>query len=33
MILIDIEQEAVTPIQKVDDGTLTEMMKYTVSGY
>jgi len=33
MVLIDIEQESVTPIQKVDDDTLTEMMKYTVSEY
>jgi hypothetical protein len=33
MVLIDIEQESVTPIQKVDDVTLAEMMKYTVSEY
>ena len=33
MVLIDIEQEFVKPIQRVDDTTLSEMMKYTVSGY
>lgn len=33
MILIDIEQESVNPIQKVEDDVAKEMMKYTVSGY
>jgi len=33
MTLIPIDQSAVTPIHKIDNTILSEMMKYTVSGY
>ena len=33
MVLIPIEQESVTPIHKIDDGIISEMMKYSVSEY
>ena len=33
MILIPIDQTAVTPIHKIEDSIISEMMKYTVSGY
>jgi hypothetical protein len=33
MVLIPISQPAVTPIHKIDDSVISEMMKYTVSGY
>jgi hypothetical protein len=33
MTLIPIDQPAVTPIHKIDNTILSEMMKYTVSGY
>jgi hypothetical protein len=33
MTLIPIDQQAVTPIHKIDDNILSEMIKYTVSEY
>lgn len=33
MILVDIYQEAVTPVEKVDENIIADMMKYSVSGY
>lgn len=33
MILVNIEQEAVTPVHKIKDEYVKELIKYSVSGY